>query len=401
MSRHDTLEIHAFQVLMRILIMFLAVSVVCSAQSALCSEIIRIGAIMPPEEPLISMQSHMIAGLKDCAVLSNLRGGINGKKVEVVVESSAFGVHASVEALDRLMDTFNPSAILGNSSALGVTRAERIAYKYHTLFTSATFSKVLAAPRERPSLFVAGPTYEDQFEMLLRYLAEQAPKSKVAFFVSDDSTGKEPLEHARRVCKALELELAAEITVNMKKADVSAEIIRLASAAPDTVIFHGFVTSPIPHVVKSLRDLGLSCRYMGTYLSSTNALAQELRPIGIEYFAINPYCYWWMRDVPMLDSIRTFTTKNYPDVEYRPTFYFQSFVSGLIFLDAILKADTAGRLNYEGLTEALQSIDGMSTRGLTAPLTIRNNRFPTARIWKTGPDNGEFVPITDWITIGE
>ncbi len=54
-------------------------------------------------------------------------------------------------------------------------------------------------------------------------------------------------------------------------------------------------------------------------------------------------------------------------------------------------------MNGEGVTKVLQSLRGFGTEGLTPPLTIKENRFPIARILKSNPAKGIFDPVSGWI----
>jgi hypothetical protein len=56
-------------------------------------------------------------------------------------------------------------------------------------------------------------------------------------------------------------------------------------------------------------------------------------------------------------------------------------------------------LNGEGLVEAFQSLKDFDTRGLSAPLTVLNNRFPVARVWASNPEKGIYEPASDWIKL--
>ncbi len=99
----------------------------------------------------------------------------------------------------------------------------------------------------------------------------------------------------------------------------------------------------------------------------------------------------------MIKKIRAYTAANYPDVKARPLFYMQGFLSGLVFVETLRKADKAGKRDYQGMVEALQSLKDFDTGGLTAPLTIKNNRFPIGRIWRANAEKGIFEPESDWI----
>ena len=95
----------------------------------------------------------------------------------------------------------------------------------------------------------------------------------------------------------------------------------------------------------------------------------------------------------MIKRIKAYTAKYYPDVTFRGNGYMMGFVSGLIFLEATRIADEAGELHFEGLVKGLHSIKNLDTGGLTAPLTIRNNRFPVATLWRANPKDLTFEPM--------
>ena len=73
------------------------------------------------------------------------------------------------------------------------------------------------------------------------------------------------------------------------------------------------------------------------------------------------------------------------------------FTAAKIFIECLRKADSAGELNPEGLIKVLQSVKDLDTGGLTPPLTIKENRFPVARILKSNPEKGILEPVSDWI----
>jgi branched-chain amino acid transport system substrate-binding protein len=77
----------------------------------------------------------------------------------------------------------------------------------------------------------------------------------------------------------------------------------------------------------------------------------------------------------------------------------QGFMTGLLFVECLKKADKAGQLNGEGLVKALASIKDFDSGGLSAPYTINNNKFPVARVWKANVEKKIFEPVSDWITV--
>jgi branched-chain amino acid transport system substrate-binding protein len=64
--------------------------------------------------------------------------------------------------------------------------------KYKMLFGNAGSSSELANSAMNPYSYVTGPTYGDDFGILLKYIAKEKPGAKVAFFYSDSEFGKTP-----------------------------------------------------------------------------------------------------------------------------------------------------------------------------------------------------------------
>jgi branched-chain amino acid transport system substrate-binding protein len=237
------------------------------------------------------------------------------------------------------------------------------------------------------------------FGILLQYIAKEKPGAKVAFFYSDTEFGKDPIEFGKKTCEKLGLELVAEEVAKVGAVDVTSQVLDLKRKAPDYVIFQGFVLSPVSVVIKQCRDFGMKTKFMGTFWGTTKMLMDKLGPLAEGYMGVNPYNFWWMEDVPMIQKIRKYTKKNYDDVDFRPNSYMQGFVTGLIFVEALKKAEKAGELNGEGLVKALQSIKDLDTGGLTAKLTCKDNKFPVARVWKANVEKKIFDPATDWMTL--
>ncbi len=338
-------------------------------------------------------------GLKDSLAMANEQGGVNGKQIVYRMKVSDYNVDDSIQKFEELMRESSPIAVFGCSTGLGLKLAEDINGKYKILYSSTSFSAELADPARYPSIFLPGPTYGEQVALLLTYIAKQQPNAKVAFFYSDTAFGKDPIKYGRIMARRLRLKIVDEELVPIKIQDVSAQVKRLKEKNPDYVIFQGFVHSPVPNVIKQCRELGMTCKFMGTFWTATKKMIEVLGPHAEGYLVVNPYTYWGMQDVPMISKIRDYNAKHYPDITYRPNYYMEGFATGLIFVEVLRRADKAGDLSYDGMVKALRSLTNFSTEGLTAPLTIKNNRFPVARIWKANVAGGQYEPASDWLNL--
>jgi branched-chain amino acid transport system substrate-binding protein len=377
-----------------VILAFAALNVLCHAQDE-----IKVGAVQPITGRFAFAGVNINAGLEDALMIANDEGGINGKKIKYIMEDGQYQLDVATAAFKRIMSRDNPMIMYGESTGLGKAMSPEIKDRYKILYSSTSFSGELADPPANPYIFVPGPTYGDMFGILLKYIAKEQPGAKVAFFYSDTEFGKDPIPFAREMCKQLKLDLVAEAVAQVGAVDVTSQVLDLKRKNPDFVIFQGFVVDPVQTVIKQCRDFGMKCKFMGTFWGASKMIIDNLGPLAEGYMAVNPYMYWWNDDVPMIKKIKAYTAKKYPNVTARDNSYMQGFMTGLIFVECLKKADKAGQLNGEGLVKALQSIKDFDSGGLSAPYTIKNNKFPVARVWKVNVEKKIYEPASDWITL--
>ena len=372
----------------------------------LAADVIKVGAVQPITGVFSFAGTQINAGLQDSLNMANEEGGIDGKRIEYIMEDGKYNLKVAKAAFIRIMNKYHPLVMYGESTALGKAMTDDIRNKYKVLYSSTSFSSVLAQGAMNPYAFVPGPTYGDQFGILMKYIAKKSPGAKVAFFYSDTAFGRDPIKFGRIMCRDFRLHLVAEETSKPGAKDISAQVKNLRAKNPDYIIFHGYVLSPVSEVIKKCRELGMNSTFMGTFWGTTKMLLDKLGPLAEGYLGVNPYNFWWMEHVPMIQKIKHYNGVHHPEVTFRPNSYMQGFVTGLIFVECLKRADRAGELNSEGLVKALKSIKGFETGGLTAPLTIKNNRFPVARIWQANVEKGIYEPaplprgLEHWIRIG-
>jgi len=361
--------------------------------------VVKIGAVLPITGIFGFAGKDGASAVDDALTIANQEGGINGKKIQWTIMDGQYKLDVALAAFKKIMELDNPLVMIGESTAMSKAVSLDLKERYHVLYGSTSFSGELAQPGINPYTFVAGPTYGDMFAILLKYIAKEKPGAKVAFFYSDSEFGKDPIRYGSIVCQRLRLQLVAEEVVSLGAKDITAQIDDLQSKSPDFVIFHGFIVDPVPAVIHMCRARGMTCTFMGTFWGASKMVLDRLGPLAEGYTVVNPYMYWWNEDVPMIRKIRAYTETKYPEVKFRDNHYMQGIVNALIAVGCLRKADKAGELNGPGLINALQSMEDFDTGGLSAPLTIRSNRFPVGRVWKANVEKGIYEPVSDWIRL--
>ncbi len=343
---------------------------------------------------------HGADAMEDAIAMCNEEGGINGKKVEYYWADGEYKNDVGIAAFKRLYAQHKPHCMWGQSTGMTKALAPEIKTRYKVLYSAYTFAEIAANPKENPYMFIPGPSYAETFGVLLKYIAKQKPGANIAFFYSDTEFGREPIPAGRKMCKELGLNLVAEEISKVGGVDISTQILDMKRKKVDYCIFQGFVTTPIPAVMKQAKDYGLKCQFMGTFWSTEKHLLDQLGRFADEYIGVTAYSFYYQDEYPMIKKIRAWTKKHHPKMaDYRSQAYMQVFMGTTLFLEALRRADKAGAINGDSLAKALESIKDFDVGGLMPPVTMRNNSIPVGRVVQGNSKTLKFDPISDWISL--
>jgi len=376
------------------LIIFLAFSVAPLVTHA--QEVIKIGAAQPITGRFAFAGTKIHEGLWDYINYANEKGGIRGKKLVYIFEDTEYRVDKAVGIFKRIMAKDNPLIFYGDSTGLGKAISPMIKERYRCFYGSTSFASELANRANNPYVFVSGPTYGDMVGILLKYISQQKPGARVGFFYSDTEFGKDPIPFGKKMANQLGLNVVADMIAKVGAVDVTSQVIELKRKKPEYLITHGFVLSPIPALLKGCKDMGVKVVPMATFWGMGKMVLDKLGPLAEGFTGVMPYTYYWY-DVPAIQKMKAFNKRHHPKVKHRTTYYTQGWFTGMIMVECLKRADKAGKLTGEGLSEALATIKNWDVGDLTARVTFKDNKVPVAKVWKADVKKKAYVPISDWI----
>ncbi len=389
----------------RTISLVVALLIMMAVGNVFAQDTIKITAQQPLTGRFAFAGKHIHQGLADAMAFANENGGVAGKKFEYIYEDTGYDLNRAVATFKKQMAKHTPAMNYGESTGEGKALAPEINSRYHVLYGSTSFSQELADREKNPYMFVSGPTYAQQFGILLKYIAanpkQKGKKPTVAFFYSDTEFGRDPIPYAREMAKKLGIEVVAEEVTAVGAVDTTSQLLDLKRNNPDFCIFQGYVVPPIPAIIRGAKDFGMTTTFMGSFWTMSKMLLDALAADGEGFMGVNPYAYWYHTDVPMIQKIRDFNKRHHSDVQYRPNSYMQGWFTGMIFAKLAELCHAEGlAFTGENLKNMIPKVKDWDTQGFAGTIGFKSsNATAVGKVYVA--KGGEFTPASDWIYLDE
>jgi branched-chain amino acid transport system substrate-binding protein len=240
------------------LMLTLALTLAGGAYSRSEQETIRFGAIFDRSGPTSDVGVPYSDGINAYIAVVNSRGGVRGRRIELVSQDTSYNVARS-EAFYQQLRTSGIAAILGWATADTEAFKARVAAD-RLPYLSASYAESVAKPSETPYNFFIAPSYSQQMRIALRFIAKQNSNRqvKVVVFHHNSPFGQSPLEDGKRYVeqKRLRIDYSTE-TMPTGATDLTAQLTRARDA--DYIVVQN-TSSPAATLARDAVRLGLRAR---------------------------------------------------------------------------------------------------------------------------------------------
>lgn len=223
----------------------------------------------------------------------NEDGGIDGRKVEVIVADSGSSESTAVNQFRKLAAEKNVHAIIGPSSSGEATALRTFAKDLGVpTIALASAASIVEPPEESTHIFKQYSGTRESLNAQLQFAEEQGWK-KVALLYANNGYGQDPANNIAEVASGFDVTITGQEAFDDTSTDVTAQLAKLDEASPDVVLV--WATSPANAVVaKSAESINFkptlfhspgagSAAYIesagsaaeGTYLQGSAVLAPE------------------------------------------------------------------------------------------------------------------------------
>jgi len=187
----------------------------------------------------------------------NLKGGINGKKVEVIIYDTEGDASKAVEFATKLIYEDKVVGIIGPTlSGTSLAVVDIANENKIPLISAAASIKIVEPIPERKWVFKTAQNDRIAVKKIFSYLKKQNI-NKIAFLTVSNAFGKSGQLQMESAVGNFGYKVVANETFSPKATDIKSQLLRIKKQKPDAIICWG--TNPGPaYVAKNIKELGIN-----------------------------------------------------------------------------------------------------------------------------------------------
>src|SRR5215831_9584060 len=242
---------------------------------------IKIGQTMPYSGPA---SAYSVIGKGEAAYFQmiNEKGGINGRKINLISLDDSYSPPKTVELIRKLVDqdnvafTFNTLGTPSNSAIQKYLNGKKIPQ----LFV-ATGADRWADPKNNPWTMGWQPSYRTEAQIYARHIMRQGPDAKVCVLYQNDDFGKDYITGLKEGLGAGEYDkrVVKEVSYEVTEPTIDSQVVTLQGSGCNTLI-----TAATPkfaaQAIRKVYDIGWKPMHYMTSVSIS--VAAVLKPAGLE-----------------------------------------------------------------------------------------------------------------------
>ncbi len=248
------------------------------AQSGLSKDKIVFGQAAPFEGPASALGLGMRDGIMAAFDEANKKGGVAGRKLELVTQDDGYEPNKSIDATKALIaqGVFGLIGPVGTPTSLAAhPLAKEAGMPFIGPFTGA---EGLRTPY-LPHVVNVRASYFQETEMMVERLVTDKKYSKIAIFFQDDAFGRAGLAGTQRAMDKRQMKLVAEGTFERNTVAVRSALLDIRKGEPEAVIMVG-PYKPCAEFIKLSRQIKFNPTFINISFVGSDALAAELGPHG-------------------------------------------------------------------------------------------------------------------------
>ncbi len=275
-----------------------------AAGNAAAQQTLKFGLAMPLTGSQSAFGKDQVKAAEWAVEDINAKGGVNGKKLEMIVMDTQADPTIGISAVNKLINVDKVPVFVTAWSAV-VKAVAVIANREKVLELS-----IGAAAPEIATLgdyvYTAFPLADVDVTAVANYAAKELKHKRVAVLYVNNDTGIEAAKVYRSTFEKAGGQIVAYETYDPKATDFTGMLLKVKTSNPEFIHLHGLV-SDMPIVIAQMRQLGITVRvssYSGAYnpqlvekagKGAEGLIVTSLAPNAQQNPNVGPYIERWKK----------------------------------------------------------------------------------------------------------
>ncbi len=298
----------------------------------------------------------------------NKAGGINGRKIELIIENDESTGAKALAATKKLIERDKVFIIFGGCAASATAAAAPYVQEkkvpFHVIMAIAD---KITIPFNKTTFRtnIPGSIYG---RLMADFAADHFQTKRLGIIYQTDEYGMSELSGSTGQAERLKMPIVSKEGYKIGDADFSSQVLKLKEADADAVLLHAYA-GPVGTILRQAHELGYKAKFVaGIAGAHPRTIEVAGRDAVIEkFYGVSPLVDVVGDRNPLTKEFVEKYRKAYPEESKRPGIpgvpEFQSLGAVKVFLEGLKRA---GRdLSRESYIKAMESIKELETGGYT------------------------------------
>ena len=357
---------------------------------------IVLGSIQDLSGPIAAFGKQVRNGMILRADEANEQGGVNGRKIRLLVEDSKYDPRNAVLAAQKLVNQEKIFAMVGHIGTAQNMAAMPVQFQKNVInFFPVTAARQMYEPFHKLKYAFAA-TYYDQIRVGVPKLAKDKGAKKICAMYQDDEFGLEVLRGAEEGLKENGMAMSEATSFKRGATDFSSQMQKLAAEKCDFVVMGTLIRETIGGIATAKR-LGFNPTFIGSAGAYTDLIHKLGGPAMNGFYATMTVQHPYTDDPSQ--KIRFWANKYQTKFNEEPAVF---SVYGYLLMDTFLKAAAKAGTNLttESFIKAMDTMTvppdmfGSSEMTFSPTKRLGNNATRMSQI-----QDGKWTVVSDYMNI--
>jgi branched-chain amino acid transport system substrate-binding protein len=335
----------------------LALPAAAQQQPGVTADKILLGQAAVYTGPAAQLGIQMRNGIKTYFDFMNEKGGVNGRKLELVSEDDGYDPAKAPAASQALIEKHKVFALLGyvgtptGVAHLKVTTAAKV-----PLVGMFTGAEVLREPMNR-YVFHVRASYYDETDKIVEQVVSTGGR-KISVFYQDDAYGEAGRKGTEIALAKRNMKIHSTGTVERNTLKVEKAVEAINASAPDAVVMVGAYAACAEYI-RQMKKAGSASQFYNVSFVGSKALSDALGSEGVGVAISQVVPFPWATGVPVVKEYQALAKKaGFGDYNFSAM---EGFLVAKVMVEGLRR--TGKNLTREGFVDAMEKMQDVDVGG--------------------------------------